>query len=89
MLLITTNQMKKYLYTANIKGMHMECTNIPQLAKAINDAYDFPIVTPNKLYNYFIRPHVTKTDKLHSLHLERHLAATSESGVPDHNPASS
>jgi hypothetical protein len=67
----------------------MECTNIPQLAKAINDAYDFPIVTSNKLYNYFIRPHVTKTDKLQSLHLERRLAATSESGVPDHNPASS
>ena len=64
----------------------MECTNIPQLAEAINDAYDFPIVTPNKLYNYFIRPHVTKTDKQHSLHRERHLTTTSESGVPDHNP---
>ena len=46
-LLMAINKIKKYLYTANIIGMHTECTDIPQLAKAINDAYDFPIVTSN------------------------------------------
>lgn len=81
--------MRKYLYTANIKGMHVECNNIPQLAKAINDAYDFPIVTVNKLYNYFIRPHVIKNDKLQQLHLERHLLPSDTTATTDMATSSS
>ena len=53
----------KYLYSANIKGNRYECSQVKNLAKKINEAYDYPVVSNNVLYNYFTRSHKMKRRK--------------------------
>ena len=75
--------MKKYQYTANIRGNEITCTGIPALTKAINDTVGFPIVSKDSLYNHFIRPQVVKSNKLESLQLHRQLVSSSSSSGSD------
>ena len=53
----------KYLYSANIKGNRYECSQVKNLTKKINEAYDYPVVSNNVLYNYFTRSHKMKRRK--------------------------
>ena len=77
MLLITKTSMRKYHYTALVKGNKIESTSTAELSKAINEAIGFPIVSQNVLYNYFLRPQIMKNNKLATLNLERSLVTPS------------
>ena len=49
--------MSKYLYYANVRGHTIETVTIHDLVKQFNEMYGYPILTNNKTYNYFLRPH--------------------------------
>ena len=65
--------MRKYIYTANVKGQEIETQSLKNLAEQINSIYEFPIVTQHTLNNFFTRPHLMKLKckNLESLALQR------------------
>ena len=47
--------MMKYEYSVYLKNQELKTTSMPKLAKMINDAFEFPVVTTHTLNNYFTR----------------------------------